>query len=135
VLIDCPPSHGANARAALVAADLALIVVEPASYSLRGVTAVLDLIDDVWDRSNPELDFAGVVVNKMPGVSGEADRRTDELIEMVGRKAVWKPPIPNRVIVNQAHGEQQPIHSYGYRARVVLDALDALYAKLRRAAQ
>jgi chromosome partitioning protein len=135
VLIDCPPSLGGNARGALTAADLAIIVVEPASYSLRGVAAVLDLIDDVWDRSNPELDFAGVIVNKMPAVSGEAERRNDELIEMVGRKAVWKPAIPNRVIVNQAHGERQPIHSYGYRAREVVDALDALYAKLRRASK
>ncbi len=135
VLIDCPPSLGGNARGALTAADLALIVVEPASYSLRGVATVLDLIDDVWDRSNPDLDLAGVIVNKMPAVSSEADRRTDELVEMVGRKAVWKPAIPNRVIVNQAHGEQRPIHSYGYRAREVVDALDALYVKLRRAAK
>jgi chromosome partitioning protein len=135
VLIDCPPSLGANARGALTAADLAVIVVEPASYSLRGVAAVLDLIDDVWDRSNPDLDFAGVIVNKLPAVSGEAERRNEELIEMVGRKAVWKPAIPNRVIVNQAHGERQPIHSYGYRAREVVEALDALYAKLRRAAK
>ena len=38
-------------------------------------------------------------------------------------------------LASKAHGEQQPIHSYGYRAREVVDALDALYAKLRRAAK
>jgi len=135
VLIDCAPSLGANTRAALTAADLAVIVVEPASYSLRGVTAVADLIDDVWDRLNPDLDFAGVIVNKVPAVSAEADRRTEELAEMVGRKAVWKPAVPHRVIVNQALGEQQPIHAYGYKAREVVDAFDALYAKLRRSAK
>ena len=135
VLIDCPPSLGINTTSALTAADLALIVVEPASYSLRGVTAVADLIDDVWDRSNPELDLAGVIVNKLPTISAEADRRLDELAEMVGRKAVWKPAIPSRVIVNQALGEQQPIHAYGYRAREIIEAFDALYARLRRAAK
>ena len=135
VLIDCAPSLGANTRSALTAADLAVIVVEPASYSLRGVTAVADLIDDIWDRLNPDLDLAGVIVNKVPAVSTEADRRTDELADMVGRKAVWKPAVPQRVIVNEALGDQQPIHAYGYRARDVVEAFDALYAKLRRVAK
>jgi cellulose biosynthesis protein BcsQ len=135
VLIDCPPSLGPNTLSALAAADLAVIVVEPASYSLRGVAAVADTIDDVWDRLNPDLDLAGVIVNKMPAVSTEAERRFEELAEMVGRKSVWKPTLPSRVIVNQALGEQQPIHAYGYRAREVSEAFDALYAKLRRASR
>jgi chromosome partitioning protein len=133
VLIDCPPSLGMNSLSALTAADLAVVVVEPASYSLRGVAAVADAIDDVWHRLNPDLDLAGVIVNKMPAVSIEADRRFEELAAMVGKKSVWKPPIPHRVIVNQALGEQQPIHAYGYRAREIIEAFDALYAKLRRA--
>jgi cellulose biosynthesis protein BcsQ len=71
----------------------------------------------------------------MPAVSTEAERRFEELAEMVGRKSVWKPTLPSRVIVNQALGEQQPIHAYGYRAREVSEAFDALYAKLRRASR
>lgn len=135
VLIDCPPALGGNTRAALTAADLAVIVVEPASYSLHGVSAVADLIDDVWQRHNTDLDLAGVIVNKLPAVSAEAERRYDELAAMVGKKSVWQPAIPHRVIVNQALGEQQPIHAYGYRARDVTDAFDALYARLRRSAK
>jgi chromosome partitioning protein len=133
VLIDCPPSLGNNTLSALTAADLAVVVVEPASYSLRGVAAVADTIDDVWDRLNPDLDLAGIIVNKVPAVSAEAERRVEELAATVGKKSIWKPVIPNRVIVNQALGEQQPIHAYGYRAREVIEAFDALYAKLRRA--
>lgn len=132
VLIDCPPSLGPNTLSALTAAQRALIVVEPSSYSLRGVQSVFDTIDDVWDRLNPELDIAGIVINKQPAVSSEADRQVVDLAAMVGKKDVWKPPIPSRVVINQAQGEQQPIHAYGYRARDVIDAFDALYAKLRR---
>jgi cellulose biosynthesis protein BcsQ len=135
VLLDCPPSLGSNTLAALTAADLAVIVVEPASYSLRGVAAVADLIDDVWQRLNAELDLAGVIVNKLPAISIEADRRYEELGAMVGKKSVWKPAIPQRVIVNQALGEQQPIHAYGYRARDVSEAFDALYTRLRRSSR
>ena len=35
----------------------------------------------------------------------------------------------------QALGDQQPIHAFGYRAREITEAFDALYAKLRRAAR
>jgi chromosome partitioning protein len=135
VLIDCPPSLGNLTLSALAAADLAVVVVEPATYSIRGVAAVADTIDDVWDQLNPDLDLAGIIVNKMPAVSTEAERRIDELASTFGRKGIWKPTIPSRVIVNQALGEQQPIHAYGYRAREVIEAFDALYAKLRRAAR
>jgi chromosome partitioning protein len=132
ILIDTPPALGHNTLNALGAANFALIVVELASHSLRGLTAVLDTIDDVWADLNPDLDIAGVLPNRVPPVSSEADRRYDELAEMVGRKAVWKPSVPQRSLINQAAGERQPIHSFGYRARDISDVFDAHWAKLRR---
>ena len=134
ILIDCPPSLGALTTAGLTAADHAVIVVEPAELALRGIAAVADLVDQVWDEHNPELDLAGVIVNKVPPVSSEADRRYEELTRIVGKKAVWQPAIPLRVIVNQAIGERCPIHSYGARATDVCEAFDKLWAKVRRLA-
>ncbi|MDO8391953.1 MAG: ParA family protein [Actinomycetota bacterium] len=132
VLIDCPPSLGALTTAGLTAADHALIVVEPSELSLRGIAAVADLVDQVWDEHNPELELAGVVVNRVPPVSAEADRRYDELTRIVGKKAVWQPVIPQRVIVNQALGERTPIHGYGARAADVAEVFDKLWVKLRK---
>lgn len=132
VLIDCPPSLGALSAAALTAADHAVIVVEPSALSLRGVGAVADLVDEVWDSNNPDLDLAGVIVNKVPAVSAEAERRYDDLTRDVGKRAVWQPVVPQRVVVNQAIGERRPVHSYGARAADVIDAFDHLWAKLRR---
>lgn len=132
VLIDCPPSLGNLTLNALTAAEHVVIVVEPAALGLRGVQAVADLIDEVWESSNPDLDLAGVIVNKQPAVSVEADRRLEELNRSVGKKAVWTPAVPHRVIVNQAIAERRPIHSYGYRAQDVTEAFDELWAKLRR---
>jgi chromosome partitioning protein len=71
ILVDCPPSLGHLTRAGLAAADLAVIVVEPSALGLRGVNAVADTIDGVWEEENPDLDLAGVIVNKVPGVSAE----------------------------------------------------------------
>jgi cellulose biosynthesis protein BcsQ len=135
VLIDCPPALGNLTRNGLIAADLALIVVEPAALGLRGIGAVADAIDQVWEGGNTELELAGVIVNKVPAISSEADRRYDELTRIVGRKAIWQPTIPQRVIVNQAIGERRSIHSFGARSADVSDVFDRLWVKLRRAAR
>jgi chromosome partitioning protein len=132
VLLDCPPSLGHLTTTALSAAELALIVVEPAALGLRGITAVADRIDEIWDADNADLDLAGVVVNRVPGVSAEAERRLDELGTVVGRRAVWQPYVPQRVIAGQAISERRPIHAFGYRATDLAEAFDALWAKLRR---
>jgi cellulose biosynthesis protein BcsQ len=133
VFIDCSPSLGNLTRNALAAASHAVMVVEPAALSLRGLASVADAIDDVWASDNADLDLAGVIVNKVPAVSSEAERRYDELTRTVGKRAVWQPTIPSRVIVNQALAERSPIHAYGARAHDVIAAFDELYAKLRRA--
>jgi chromosome partitioning protein len=135
VLIDCPPSLGNLTMSGLIAADLALIVVEPAALGLRGIGAVADTIDDVWNSHNTDLELAGVIVNKVPAISAEAERRYDELARIVGRSTIWQPPIPQRVIVNQAIAERRPIHSYGARSADVSAAFDKLWAKLRKAAR
>jgi len=107
--------------------------VEPAALGLRGIGAVADLVDEVWDQHNPELELTGVIVNKVPAVSAEADRRYDELVRIVGKRAIWQPVIPHRVIINQAIGERRPVHAYGSRSAEVADVFDQLWVKLRRA--
>lgn len=132
VLIDCPPSLGNLTIGALVAAQQALLVVEPSSLGLRGIGGVADAIDDVWDAHNPDLELSGVVLNRVPAISNEAERRIAELQRIVGRQAIWKPAVPARVILNQAVGERRPIHSYGRRAADSIEVFDKLWAKLRR---
>jgi len=78
ILIDCPPSLGNLTHSGLIAADMALIVVEPAALGLRGIGAVADVIDDVWNTHNDDLELGGVIVNKVPAISLEADRRYDD---------------------------------------------------------
>ena len=56
----------------------------------------------------------------------------DDLTRDVGKRAVWQPVVPQRVVVNQAIGERRPIHAYGARAWEVTEAFDQLWAKLRR---
>jgi chromosome partitioning protein len=131
ILIDCPPSLGNLTRSALTASRHAVVIVEPSALGLRGIGGVADLIDDVWDATNPDLELAGVILNRVPAVSGEAERRTEELARIVGREAIWSPSVPQRVIFNQAVGERRPIHSYGSRAADPIAVFDALWRKVR----
>ncbi len=132
VLLDCPPSLGNLTRSGLIAARHALIVVEPGALSLRGIGAVADVVDEIWDQHNPDLELSGAIVNRVPPTSGEADRRIDELTRIVGKSVVWRPVVPTRTIINQSVGERRPIHAYGSRSAEVATVFDALYAKLRR---
>ena len=131
VIVDCSPALGHLTTNALAAADLALIVVEPAALSARGVVAVSDLIDSVWQEHNDRLDLAGVVVNRVPAVSSEADRQYDVLARMVGRSTIWKPEVPQRVVIAEALAAQRPLHSYGARSSEVAAIFDLHYRKLR----
>ncbi|MDZ7677971.1 MAG: ParA family protein [Acidimicrobiales bacterium] len=135
VLIDCPPSLGLTTHTALAASDLALLVVEPAAFSLRGVAAVTDAIDDAWSDLNRSLDIAGVVVNRVPPASTEAEVQLDALRSLVGKRGVWTPYVPQRVAVNEAMGARESIHAHGWRGVEVAEVFDALLAKLRRAAK
>ena len=132
VLFDCAPSLGLNTSNGLAAAAAALLVVEPTVFGLRGVEPVLDLIEEVWSSDNRDLDLAGVVLNRVPAVSADARARMAELTKMVGTQSVWKPSIPQRVIVNSAHHERAPLHAFGGQARELTDIFDSLLRKLRR---
>ena len=132
VLIDCPPSLGALTTNGLAAADHALIVAEPSALSLRGVEPVADLIDSVWEHHNATLDLAGVVVNRMPARSHDAGVQFEELTRSVGRRSVWEPPIPHRVVLAEAAAAQKPIHDMGAKGRPVAEVFDQLYGRLWR---
>jgi len=61
VLIDCQPSLGLLTINALACADHVLIPLACEFFSLRGVALLLDTIDKVKDRLNPDLDVLGVL--------------------------------------------------------------------------
>lgn len=108
VILDCPPSLGALSTGALVASDAAVIVTEPAVSGSKGVDRVLDTIDTVAEHYNAGLDVAGVIVNRVPPRSTDADFRLDELDKALPG-LVLRPVIPNRVAIPTAQGTVQPL--------------------------
>ncbi len=132
VLIDCAPSLGPTTRSALTAADGLLLVVELSALSVRGADAVMDTIEEIGERLNPKLDLFGVVVNRAPASSTEADHQANELTRHMGARAVWRPFVPQRTVLNEAVGLRAPLHDLGYRARDAVETFDELYRHLGR---
>src|SRR2546427_4612664 len=62
ILIDCPPSLGLLTVNALVAADAVLIPIQCEYLALEGLTQLLNTIQIVKSKLNPELYIAGVVM-------------------------------------------------------------------------
>ncbi|WP_449301260.1 ParA family protein [Pseudonocardia hispaniensis] len=61
VLIDCQPSLGLLTINALACADAVLIPLACEFFSLRGVALLMDTIEKVRDRLNPELRLLGIL--------------------------------------------------------------------------
>ena len=130
VLIDCAPALGPTTRAGLAAADRVLLVVELSALSLRGAEAVLEEVEHVWAELNPGLDVGGVIVNRSLSTSNEGERQAEELDRLMGARAVWRPFIPQRTVVNEAMGHRVPLHDMGYRAKDVVAIFETLYDQL-----
>jgi chromosome partitioning protein len=67
ILIDCQPSLGLLTVNALAAADGVLIPLECEFFSLRGVALLIDTIEKVQQRLNPELKLDGILATMYDG--------------------------------------------------------------------
>lgn len=132
VFIDCAPSLGRVSSAALAVADTVLLVTEPSALSVRGIAGVEQRLSELNAELGIDIAVGGVVLNKVPARGSEAFRQVEQLQGLVGKRAIWEPHLPNRVILSEALADGTPIHWWGYRAAEVTGLFDALYAKLRR---
>src|SRR3712207_228364 len=62
VVIDCPPALGLLTVNALVAASHLLIPIQSSYFALEGTDDLLETIEKVRQRPNPELRILGVVI-------------------------------------------------------------------------
>ena len=133
VLLDCGPHLGALTMSALTAADSALVVVDPSEFGLRGIAPAVDLVDTMAAQTNPRLEMGGIVVNKMTAHHVENERQYSRADELAGWVPVWRPAIPERIVVHRAAPPSAgPVHAFGPKATDVTDAFDHLWLRTRR---
>ncbi len=115
LLIDCPPALGILTINALAAASEVLVPVEAHVMALEGLAQLLQTVDVVKERLNPELKICGILACRV-------DRRTRHAQEVVehlqGRfgDLVYKTVIRENVRLAECPSFGKPIMLYDPRS-------------------
>ena len=108
IIIDTPPALGRRLLSALIAADHVLAPIEPTGYAIDGLGDLLGTIEMVKDRFNPDLNFLGVLPNKVHAVSKNQKEFMRDLFEEL-EGAVIPQMLGNRVAVADAVDTGRPV--------------------------
>ena len=136
VVIDCPPSLGALTREALATSRLAVVVTTPTYFGAQGAERAIDEVNEIRATVNPDLEFAGIIVNRLREKTEEHRFRKKELVELHGSSALLKPAVPERVAFQQAESTGEPIQSVkSSGARDVAKIFDKHLSKLLKMAK
>lgn len=84
ILVDCPPSLGLLTINALTAADGVIVPLECEYYALRGMGLLMDSIERVRDRLNPQLQVDGILATMYDGRTLHAREVLERVKEAFG---------------------------------------------------
>lgn len=105
VLLDCPPSLGLLTLNALTASNRLIIPIQGEYYALEGLSQLMDTINIVKKKLNPELEILGVVLT-MFNMRTQLSRQVKEEADKYFGGKVFKTLIPRNVRLAEApsHG-------------------------------
>jgi chromosome partitioning protein len=115
VIIDCPPTLGLLTLNALVASDGVIIPVQTQYYSLKGVAALLRIINTVKSRLNPNLKVLGLLPTFYDSRTILA-RDMLESLKDLGDHQVFSTVIRQSVKIGEAPTAGVPITEYDKRS-------------------
>ena len=111
IFFDTPPTLGIITVNALVAATHVLIPIQSSYFALEGTDDLLETIEKVRSRPNPELDLLGVVVtlfDKRTALSKDVEAH---IRKVFGEKA-FKTIITRSVRLEESPAHKETIFSY-----------------------
>ena len=126
VLIDCPPSSGSVTINALVAADRALIVSEPAADSVESVGETVATIATTARGLNPQIAALGIVLNKVDGRRPVDQRQWIAAAREDYGDLIFKTSIPLLQAIPRAKTEGATLRAQGRRGAVARTVYDQL---------
>lgn len=128
--IDCPPSLGHLTQLALVAADVAVVTVEPERDGLEGAVRFRDFIHTNRKLiGNPDLELVGAIPCRVRAGLNSHEHHMAQLPELFGN-ILWGPGIPERTLIKDAADEALPLTELGSRASEVIAIYDDLAERL-----
>jgi chromosome partitioning protein len=111
VLIDCQPSLGLLTVNALTAAQSVIIPLECEYFALRGVALLMQTIDKVRQRLNPELKVEGVLATMYDGRTLHSREVLARVVEVFG-DAVFHTVISRTIRFPETTVAGRPITDY-----------------------
>jgi chromosome partitioning protein len=111
--IDCPPSLGLLTLNALTAADTLLIPLQCEFFALEGLSQLLQTVERVQERFNPDLGIVGVVLTMFDRRNRLTDQVADDVRECLG-KLVFDSVIPRNVRLSEAPSHGLPALVYDH---------------------
>src|SRR5207302_1312269 len=116
ILIDCPPALNMLTVNALVAADSVLIPMQCEYYSLEGLSALLDTVDQIREAANPELSIEGVLRTMFDPRNNLANEVSAQLVTHSGEK-VFRTIIPRNIPLAEAPSFRRPAPLHDQESR------------------
>ncbi|TDK22689.1 ParA family protein [Luteimonas aestuarii] len=131
IVIDCPPALSLLTLNALTASDSVLVPMQCEYYALEGLTALLQTIDALKQRLNPELEIEGVLRTMFDVRNNLANAVSAELVQHFGDK-VFRTIVPRNVRLAEAPSHGQSIVGYDKASRGAIAYLGLAGEVLRR---
>lgn len=118
IMIDCPPSLGLLTVNALTAADAILIPVQCQFFALKGLESLLETIQSVKKRLNPNLKILGV----LPTMAEKNTVMTQDVLSTLKNQLegvhIFN-PVPKSIKFAESNLAGEPIHVYMREWRLV----------------
>ena len=111
VVIDCPPTLGLLTVNALVAATHLLIPIQSSYFALEGTDDLLETVEKVRSRANPNLHILGVVITMHDKRTALARDIRAQIDKVFGSK-VFKTVITKSVRLEESPAYKESIFSF-----------------------
>src|SRR5688500_9107644 len=113
-LIDCPPSLGLLTVNALIAANSILVPLQAEFFALEGLSQLLQTVERIRSRFNPELSILGVALTMYDRRNNLSAQVGDDVRACLGN-IVFSTVIPRNVRLSEAPSHGVPALIYDYR--------------------
>jgi chromosome partitioning protein len=112
-IIDCPPSLGLLTLNALTVADTLLVPLQCEFFALEGLSQLLQTVDRVQQRFNPELGIIGVALTMYDRRNRLTDQVSEDVRSVLG-DLVFETVIPRNVRLSEAPSHGLPALIYDH---------------------
>jgi len=113
-LIDCPPSLGLLTVNALIAANSILVPLQTEFFALEGLSQLLQTVERIRARFNPELSILGVALTMYDRRNNLSSQVADDVRACLG-DVVFDTVIPRNVRLSEAPSHGVPALIYDHR--------------------